>query len=445
MKVAQMTDSVPVPSDDTTTSPTGKAPEECRARVGFIATRIKGTDGVSLEARKWARMIAGQRCECFFFAGELDTPDERSLEAPLAHFQHPDILAIYRASFGTQTRDPETTRQIHHLREQLKERVREFIEQFNLSLLVVENVLSLPLNIPLALAVTEVLAETGIPAIGHHHDFYWERQRMLVSSVWDYINMAFPPNIPNLLHVVINSSAAHQFSLRTGATASVIPNVLDFDQSPPEADEYATNLRAEFGIDEKDAFILQPTRIVARKGIENSVELVHRLERPGKLVISHAAGDENRQYEKRLRTYSRFLDVDTLFMSDRIGEERGTDENGRKIYALADVYPHADLVTYPSLIEGFGNAFLETIYFKKPIVVNTYSVYVIDIKPKGFKAIEIDQYVTDETLRQARQVLDDKDARQEMVETNFELARQHYSYSVCEEKIRGLLTEALGQ
>ena len=69
-------------------------------------------------------------------------------------------------------------------------------------------------------------------------------------------------------------------------------------------------------------------------------------------------------------------------------------KNGKKIYTLNDIYPQADLITYPSTFEGFGNAFLEAIYFGKPIVVNSYSIYSMDIKPKGFDVIELDGYVT---------------------------------------------------
>jgi hypothetical protein len=38
------------------------------------------------------------------------------------------------------------------------------------------------LNIPLGLALTELIAETDIPVIGHHHDFFWERKRFLVKG-----------------------------------------------------------------------------------------------------------------------------------------------------------------------------------------------------------------------------------------------------------------------
>ena len=84
-------------------------------------------------------------------------------------------------------------------------------------------------------------------------------------------------------------------------------------------------------------------------------------------------------------------------------DERGLTEDGRKIYTLGDVYPHADLVTYPSSIEGFGNAFLEAVYYRRPILVNNYSIYEVDIKPKGFRAVWFDGFISTETLKQVRQ------------------------------------------
>ena len=46
------------------------------------------------------------------------------------------------------------------------------------------------------------------------------------------------------------------------------------------------------------------------------------------------------------------------FVSDIIGAQCGTTPDRRKIYSLRGVYPFADVVTYPSPLEGFGNAFL---------------------------------------------------------------------------------------
>ena len=116
---------------------------------------------------------------------------------------------------------------------------------------------------------------------------------------------------------------------------------------------------------------------------------------------------------------------------------------GRKIYTLDDIYPHADLVTYPSNFEGFGNAFLEAIYFLKPIVVNRYSIYSMDIKPKGFSVIEIDGYVTDDVIRQAREVLENPELSKKMVEKNYEIATRCYSYSVLEQKLKNLIFDSI--
>ncbi|MFN8402620.1 MAG: hypothetical protein U0V48_03575 [Anaerolineales bacterium] len=67
------------------------------------------------------------------------------------------------------------------------------------------------------------------------------------------------------------------------------------------------------------------------------------------------------------------------------------------------MYPHADMVTYPSAIEGFGNAFLEAVYYRRLILVNNYSIYEVDIKPKGFRTIWFDGFISDRRARRNAQ------------------------------------------
>ena len=407
--------------------------------VGFVSTRLAGTDGVSLEAEKWANVFVNEGLDCFYFAGELDTPTDHSYLAEEAHFKHPAVVEINRNCFGVRTRGRHITRKIQDLKRSLKNHLYQFIDKFKIDLLVPENALTIPMNLPLGIALTEVISETGIPTIAHHHDFFWERQVFMTNAVLDYLNMAFPPHLPSIQHVVINSSADNQLGLRTGISSTIIPNVMDFENPPPPLDGYAKDVRQAMNIDEDELLILQPTRIVKRKGIEHAIELVRRLGMKAKLVISHASGDEGYDYELRVREYSKLMDVETIFISEIINEHRGFTEDGRKIYTLNDIYPHADLITYPSTYEGFGNAFLEAVYFRKPIVLNTYSIYAMDIKPKGFSVIEIDGYVTDEAVRKSKKVLRDKALREQMVEKNYEIATLHYSYAVLHKKLRGLI------
>ena len=411
--------------------------------------------------KKWAAVLRKEGFEDYYFAGELDRPADRCHLVEEAHFQHPAIKEIHQNSFNVKVRARFVTQKIHELKRKFKDQLYRFVNRFDLDLLIPENVLTIPLNLPLGMAITELISETGIPTIAHHHDFFWERQALKSNAVWEYLNMAFPPHIPYIKHVVINSSADNQLSLRTGISATVIPNVMDFDNPPVVAcdggscgmpgsdredapvDDYAANAREDLGIADDELLILQPTRVVKRKGIEHAIELVKRLGLRAKLVISHASGDEGHDYELRVREYSRLLGVDTLFVSDIINHRRGLTADGRKIYTLYDIYPHADLVTYPSNFEGFGNAFLEAVYFCKPIVVNTYSIYAMDIKPKGFSVIEIDGYVSEEAVAKTRRVLTDEALRRRMAGHNYEIARQHYSFRVLGRKLHNLLADSL--
>jgi glycosyltransferase involved in cell wall biosynthesis len=332
--------------------------------IGFISTRIAGTDGVSLETRKWTEVLEEMAYTCFYFAGELDAPEERSMLSPKAHFIHPEISAINEFVLKNITRPEEITDRIERIKRELIHDLERFISIFQIDLLIVENAFAIPLNIPLGLALTELVAQTGLPTIAHNHDFSWERKRFSVNCVWDYLNKAFPSRHPFIRQVVINSEARTQVAFRRGAAAIIIPNVMNYAAPPAPVDDYSPDVGEALGIDKGQYFILQPTRVVQRKGIEHAIELVRRLGRRGvkaRFVISHASGDEGDGYERRVREYSKLMRVNTLFVSDLISDERGRTRDGRKIYTLFDVYPHADLVTYPSTYEGFGNAFLEAI------------------------------------------------------------------------------------
>lgn len=414
-------------------------------KIGVVSTRFSPTDGVSLETEKWVAVLESMGHECWFFAGECEKFSERCQVVPEAHFKHPEIEAIYLAAFTERYRRREITRRIQVLKDHLKEHLYQFVSNLGIELLLVENALSIPMNIPLGLAITELIAETGLITIAHNHDFYWERSRFLVNCVWDYLSMAFPPNLPDIYHIVINSSAGNQLSFRTGISSRLIPNVMDFENPHTPQDGYNSDIRSDLRIEPYERFFLQPTRVVPRKGIEHAIELAHRLQIPSRLVISHASGDEGTEYEAHLRNYADMLSVPVNFVSDIIQSERGQMKDGRKIYSLWDVYPYADLVTYPSTIEGFGNAFLEALYFRRPIVVNNYSIYDIDIKPKGFWVIEFDGFITETTVDETLKVLNNPGLAEEMAEHNYHLGRRHYSYAVLERQLHDLMRECFGE
>ena len=419
--------------------------EKTAKNIGFISTRFAGIDGVTLEASKWAKVLSEGGHRCFWFAGELDREPEVSFLAPKAHFQHEQNQWINAQVLDRPGRTPCVTETIHELRMILKSELHEFIESFGIDLLVAENVLSIPMHIPLGLALTETIVETQIPTISHNHDFSWERGRFSVNGVNDYIRMAFPPNLRNIRHVVINSQAQEQLAFRTGISSVIIPNVLDFD-SPPVVDEKETQaFRESIGLESDDRMVLQPTRIIKRKGIEYAIELLKELKDPhNKLVVSHEAGDEGVEYAEWLQDYAHEHDVDLRMIETRIADPLAGNGNGEAQHSLWDVYPHADFITYPSLYEGFGNAFLEAVYFRKPILINRYATFVRDIEPLGFDLVTMEGFLTKKNVENVIEILRPSERREEMVTHNYAVAARHYSYAVLRTQLNGLLSIFFG-
>lgn len=411
-------------------------------RIGFVSTRISGTDGVSLEIGKWTEVLERMGCECFFIAGVCDRKPERSFLIEEADFKHPAIQEINRLCIGRKHRVRQVSQLIRATAGSIKDQLYEALEKFELDLIVAENALTIPMNIPLGAALEEMLLETQTACIAHHHDFVWERERYMITAVEDYIAAIFPPRIDSMHHVVINSVAGKEFSRRTGLPFRVIPNVMNFDQPPPPLDDYCRDFRKTIGLSEDDVIILQPTRVVQRKGIEHSIELVKRLNDPRyKLVITHGEDDEGPEYGRRIRQFAELLGVEIVFASRWICDCRGIADDGCKCYSIWDAYREADLVAYPSTYEGFGNAFLEAVYYKKPIFCNRYAIYRTDIEPFGFRAAVMDGFITDELVDEVRRVLKDDEYRQQMVEQNFEIAGRYFSYDRVECELRAILSQ----
>ncbi len=419
-------------------------------RIGFVSTRFAGTDGVSLEARKWAAMLNHLGHQVYYCAGELD-PDLQGMEEPLMHFRHPEIQAFNQAAFGLQPLPADFEGWLERLVARLQARLEEFFAAYRLQALVVENALAIPMNLPLGVALARWLAQRAILTVAHHHDFYWERERYRTSAVPDLLAQTFPPALPHIRHVVINSAAQRALAQR-GIPSVVIPNVFDFSKAAPGIDERNANLRQALRLHEEHLLVLQPTRVVRRKGIERSLELVRALRRPsnrrrllGKeavLVISHQAGDEGWDYLEELQRLARRWGLPLYYAATHFAPH---PIPRRRVFSLWDAYVHADFVTYPSLYEGFGNALLEAIYFRLPIMVNRYAVFVQDIAPLGFDLIEIDGAVTADTVEQVVEVLRDPVRRRRMVERNYQLARERFSFEAVEPVLAALLSEGQGE
>ncbi|HEY2959716.1 MAG TPA: glycosyltransferase family 4 protein [Actinomycetota bacterium] len=402
--------------------------------VGMVSTRFAGTDGVTLEAAKLAEVLGEAGHRVVWFAGELGERFRPGRLHPPAHFESEANRALEAACFGVATRSPATTTLIRERTEELKGALRGFLGDFGVDLVVAQNVLCLPMQLPLGLALTEVLVEEGLPLLAHHHDFWWERERFFPNAAADVLGAAFPPLLERAAHLVINSAAGRELARRRAIEATVLPNVMDFERGPRRPGDGA-RYRQAAGLAPGEVLLLQPTRVVPRKWIEATIELAARLPAAGgprvTVAVTHAEGDEGRGYGGRLRALARARGVDLRFVPAGDGAPGGPD--------LADAYAAADLVCFPSAWEGFGNALLEAAFHRRPLLVNRYPVYAEDIAPAGFRCIELDGAVTPGAVAQVRDLLAAPDRADAMVEADYRAGLRHFSYATVRERVLPLV------
>lgn len=395
--------------------------------IGFVSTRFAGLDGVTLEAAKLAAVATDAGHEVVWFAGELGEEFAPGTLVREAHFDSEANRALQAACFGTDSAPEWAHGAIQDRTALLAAALDGFIDEFGVDVVVTQNSNTIPMQLPLGLATVEVTRRRSIPVVNHHHDFWWERDRFTPTGVPHVLDEAFPPHEAAMRHMVINTIARDALEARRGIDSVVVPNVMDFEHPPHPGDAGA--FRSAAGLSAGDIVVLQPTRIIPRKAIEDTIDLAAGLGPEAVVVVTHPERDEGDHYAGKLERHAARRDVRLELFS--------VDEPGGP--TLADAYAAADVVSFPSRIEGFGNALLEACYYRCPLVVRRYPVYVRDIAPTGLAAIEIGDGITPDIVRRVSDRLDDSTVSQNEVDHNYEVCLEHFSYAVVRERFLPLL------
>ncbi len=451
-------------------------------RIGIVHYQVGRTDGVSLEIEKWKQFLENRWHEVYLCAGDLSTAEGTLIEELYHH--RPEVERLYRNTFEALTDygdDGAYRADLYRVAEVLQRRICQFVEAKGIDFLIAENVWSVAINPAASIALTRVMRERKIPALGHHHDFYWERETGVALTCASALEMAekyMPPRGPDVAHTVINSIARQELAERKGIDATIVPNVFDFESPAWSVDEFNADFRERIGLRDKDVMILQATRITPRKGIELAVDLVQALNTPSRkgrlkrmglydarpfdddsrivlVLAGYARDDLTGNYLDRLKVRVERAGIEALFIEDLV-EARRQLRGGDKIYSLWDTYVFADLVTFPSLEEGWGNQFLEGARARQPVVVFEYPVFRADIKGSGFKVISlggelqgrddlglarVPQEAIETAADHAVDMLADPALRQEAVQTNSEIGRRHYSLAALDRYLADLVPD----
>jgi glycosyltransferase involved in cell wall biosynthesis len=345
--------------------------------AAIVSFRLGGFDGVSVEAAKWGwaleqlgftiRTVAGEGPADHLIAGLAAGADLTGLTPPPV-----DDQALESALQGV-------------------------------DLVVVENLLSLPLNPAAADAVAQHVR--GRPAILHHHDLPWQRAR--------FAHCPPPPHDSAWRHVTINDYSRRELAER-GIPATTIANA--FDPHPPAGARAAT--RHALGLtnddsDRDDWLVVQPTRAIARKGVPSGLALAQAIGATYWLL-----GPAEEGYGAEL---ARLLDQATVPVRHA------------PVARIEDAYAASDMVVFPSLSEGFGNPPVEASLHRRPVAVGPYQAGR-ELAALGFRWFDArDHEAVGSFLRSPDTGL---------LDHNEHIARVHFSLEQLPAKLFHLLHEA---
>jgi mannosylglucosylglycerate synthase len=266
-------------------------------------------------------------------------------------------------------------------------------------LVVVENLCTIPLNLPAARVVAAVLA--GRPAILHHHDPPWQR------PAFAHIT-ELPPDDPAWRHVTINELTRHQFAER-GLTATTIYNGFDVDAGPGDRD----GTRRRLGVAEDELLVAHPVRAIERKDVPAAIRLAEDLGATYWLLGPAEFG------------YGPTLERVLAAARCRVIHE--------PLPHGPDVYAAPDVVAFPSTWEGFGNPPIEASLARRPVAVGPYPVGA-ELRALGFEWFDADDPTP---LRRWH-----ADPDPTLLDTNERLARERFSLEAMTAAIAELLDAA---
>ena len=294
----------------------------------IVSFRLGLHDGVSVVAKAWEEALGGLGWTTFRVAGSGPV-DRRIAGLAIDAERAPEPDEVAEALAGA-------------------------------DIVLVENLLSIPMNLPASRVVARVLA--GRPAVLHHHDPPWQRARFAHIT-------ELPVDDPAWRHVTINQLTRAEFAER-GIEATTIYN--GFDADPPPGDRVGT--RARLGVDPDALLVAHPVRAIERKNVPDALALAESLG-----ATYWLPGPAEEGYADQL--------ADHLATARCPVVRLPVQDSG---LTMSDLYAAADVIAFPSTWEGFGNPPIEAAHHDRPVVVGHYPV-ADELRSLGFGWFEPDR------------------------------------------------------
>jgi glycosyltransferase involved in cell wall biosynthesis len=337
------------------------------ARLVVVSFRLGGTDGVAIEAAKWIAALESLGHEVSTVAGE-------------------GVADVLVPGLAIDAANPPSFQELNAA-----------LEGYDLA--IVENLASLPLNVPARDVLYEVL--DGRATLFHHHDLPWQREHLA--------HLEGPRHAEHWHHVTINELSRRQLEER-GIAAVTLMN--SFDCDPPSGSRLATRRALGIGA---TTMVLLPTRAIPRKNVDAALALAASLD-----AVLWLLGPSEDGFGPEL---------EELLNGSSVDVRRGLDDE----MSIHDAYAACDLVVMPSTWEGFGNPVLESVTHRRPLAVYPYPV-AREIEAYGFDFFAL------EDVEGIKAYLRDPDDR--LLATNLEVARRHFNVANLGRRLSAVLEMA---
>ncbi|MEI7886068.1 MAG: glycosyltransferase family 4 protein [Actinomycetes bacterium] len=363
-------------------------------RAAFLSFRFGLTDGVSVVARTWMDAFEEFGFEVLTVTGEV------TADRTVPGLGLPSNAEIH-AGVGTPAVPPtpsETALEIA-LTEAL----------VDADLVVVENLLTIPMNLAASRAAAKVLA--GRPALLHHHDPPWHRDRFAHIT-------ELPATNPAWRHVAINRILRDELAER-GITASIIYNGFPTPvrRSRTESEQLRREVRRSVGISAEELVVAHPVRAIERKNI------------PAAIALAEAVGATYWLLGPAEEGYSDELDRLLSSARCKVVHHEWTDVEG--------IYAAADHIAFPSTWEGFGNPPIEAALYRRSVSVGNYPV-AEELRAFGFDWFD----PSDERGIAAALASPESEAVIKMLNGNERVASENFSLGRMRNSLHQLLESA---
>ncbi|MCC7304445.1 glycosyltransferase family 4 protein [bacterium] len=427
------------------------------ARILIVHYRVGRSDGVSLEIASWKKMFEEDDAVVALVGGTESLNAEYIIN-DLEYHHNTEMRRLDELAFGKQLTKEEERQFIEDFtskQRKISKEIATLLEDFHPTHIIISNIFSVGLGLPIAGGILTVLDQVKIPTILVNHDYYWETTRSKASTVkhiQSYMEKNLPPSRPYIRNFSINRLLSCELFEKKGISSDVLHDSFDFGLPKFRKKRHSSELLVENGVSNSDIVLLQATRIVRRKNIEGSIAFARELQSQKALLCGELyngkqftmsskihlvlsgyidAGSEN--YYEQLVQLAKESSVNLIYL--------GRDVDRR--YQLFDIYPFADIIMYPSISEGFGNQLLESLFARKIQVAFEYPVFKSDIKETGISYISLGEetiqgenglhILPTKTVRNAIssaiKTLRSSDLYNQWIQKNFYIGRKHFDIS----------------